>query len=336
MSTQLPDYPWQVVATDLFELDGKNYLLTVDYFSRYPEVTHLKSSTTSATVIEHLKRVFSRHSVPEIVRSDNGPQFSSHEFAQFASLYEFSHVTSSPKFPQSNGHVERAVKTVKEMIQKSQDPYLALLSYRATPLPWCGLSPAELCMGRKIRTPIPQTDKALCPDWKYLATFRERNHEFKETQGKNFNKRHRARHLPPIPDDTDVWITSEDKPIEGKVKCAAGPPRSYVVETPSGELHRNRSHLQVIPSPTETQRESGETSGSPDTTQVEEPSDQSPVTTQEESTDPPAASAAEPEPQTQSPARAPPAQPQAERPTDSPRVIMTRSRTGTYIRPRQW
>ena len=36
--TRLPDYPWQVVGTDLFELEGKHYLLTVDYFSRYPEV----------------------------------------------------------------------------------------------------------------------------------------------------------------------------------------------------------------------------------------------------------------------------------------------------------
>ena len=86
--------------------------------------------------------------------------------------------------------------------------------------------------------------------------------------------------------------------------------------------------LQVVPSPTETQRESGDTSGP----QEEKPSDQPPVTTQEEPTDPPAASVAEPKLQTQSPARALPAQPRAEPPTESPRVIMTRSRTGTHIR----
>ena len=45
------------------------------------------------------------------------------------------------------------VKTVKKLLE---DIYMALLSYRATPLPWCGLSPAELLMGRKIRTDVPQ------------------------------------------------------------------------------------------------------------------------------------------------------------------------------------
>ena len=134
MSTQLPEYPWQVVGTDLFEIDGTHYLLTVDYFSRYPEVVQLKT-TTSATVITALKRVFSRHGVPETVRSDNGPQYSSQEFAEFASSYEFQHITSSPKFPQSNGEAERMVQTVKKMLKKPQDHYMALLSYRATPLP---------------------------------------------------------------------------------------------------------------------------------------------------------------------------------------------------------
>ena len=43
--SKLPEYPWQIVGTDLFELKGKNYLLTVDYFSRYPEVHELKSTT---------------------------------------------------------------------------------------------------------------------------------------------------------------------------------------------------------------------------------------------------------------------------------------------------
>ncbi len=75
-------------------------------------------------------------------------------------LMSFS-ITSSPRFPQSYGQVERFVKTMKAMMSKSEDLYLALLSYRSTPLPWCSLSPAELCMGRKIRTTIPQSNQLL-------------------------------------------------------------------------------------------------------------------------------------------------------------------------------
>ena len=116
ISSRLPEYPWQIVGTDLFELDGVHYLLTVDYFSRYPELTQL-GSTTSTSVIRALKAVFARHGIPEVVRSDNGPQYSFQEFVSFASLYEFSHITSSPRFPQSNGQVERTVKTVKRMLK---------------------------------------------------------------------------------------------------------------------------------------------------------------------------------------------------------------------------
>ncbi len=51
--TPLPEYPWQVIGTDLFELKGEQYLLVVDYFSRYPEVSKL-SSTTSHNIITSL------------------------------------------------------------------------------------------------------------------------------------------------------------------------------------------------------------------------------------------------------------------------------------------
>ena len=113
------------MGTDLFEIDGTHYLLTVDYFSRYPEVRQL-TTTSSAAVISASKAVFAKHGIPETVRSDNGPQYSSHEFARFASTYEFKHITSSPRFPQSNGQVERMVKTVKSMLKRSQDPYVEL------------------------------------------------------------------------------------------------------------------------------------------------------------------------------------------------------------------
>ena len=60
MPTPLPDYPWQVVGSDLFSLKGDQYLVVVDYFSRFPEVTKL-SSTVSASIIAALRHLFARY-----------------------------------------------------------------------------------------------------------------------------------------------------------------------------------------------------------------------------------------------------------------------------------
>ena len=98
----LPCLPWQKVAMDIFEWKKASYVLIVDYYSRYIEIAKL-SRLTSTEVIIHIKSIFTRHGIPETVISDNGPQFSSHEFSQFASKYCFDHVTSNPYFPQSNG-----------------------------------------------------------------------------------------------------------------------------------------------------------------------------------------------------------------------------------------
>ena len=75
----MSEYPWLVVGTQVFKLNKANYLLVVDYFSRYPEVLQL-TSTTPASVISALKSVFLRHGIPKIVRSDNGLFSRIHEF----------------------------------------------------------------------------------------------------------------------------------------------------------------------------------------------------------------------------------------------------------------
>ena len=95
MSHEIPMRPWQKVGTDLFQLDDRVYLVTADYYSSFFEVDKLEH-TNSRTVIEKLKMHFSRHGIPEIVISDNGPQFSSAEFAKFAKEWNFKHSTSSP------------------------------------------------------------------------------------------------------------------------------------------------------------------------------------------------------------------------------------------------
>ena len=133
IASELPDYPWQKVASDQFFWKGKTYLLVVDYYSRYIEVSPL-ASTTSQSIIASLKTIFSRFGVPETFISDNGPNYASKDFVNFAKDYGFTHVTSSPLYAQANGEAERAVQTVKRLFDKCSDPHLALLAYRSTPL----------------------------------------------------------------------------------------------------------------------------------------------------------------------------------------------------------
>ena len=86
--TPLPGRPWQKVGTDLFEWKKNDYLLVVDYYSKFIEVAKL-SSTTATHVISHLKSIFARHGIPATVMSDNGPQYSAMAFQTFAKEYEF-------------------------------------------------------------------------------------------------------------------------------------------------------------------------------------------------------------------------------------------------------
>ena len=121
---------------------------------------------------------------------------------QFSSTYGFNPITSSPHYHQSNGLAEHTVKTVKRMLITSPDVNLALLSYRATPLPWCGLSPAELLMGRVIRTDVPQDVKTFTPEWSYLPTYRDKEKRYREVQKQNYDHPHRTRRLPELPNNT--------------------------------------------------------------------------------------------------------------------------------------
>ena len=156
-----PKYTWKKIGTNIFFLKGTHFLVAVDYFSRYIEVVQLEN--TSRNITEGLKSMFSRHGIPETVVSDNGPQYSSCEFSTFAMAYILFHTTSSPYYSQNNGQAECAVQIAKQLLTKSEDPYLALLTYHATPIPCCKVSPSELLMGRHLRTTLPQVEEHLQP-----------------------------------------------------------------------------------------------------------------------------------------------------------------------------
>lgn len=181
----MPDRPWQRVGTDLCEHKGRNYLIVSDYYSRYLEILEL-SVTTADQVVAKLKATFARYGIPDAVCSDHGPQFSCETFKRFSQEYDFVHITSSPHHPSGNGQAERAVQTAKRILQQ-KDPLLALMSLRATPTTSTGVSPAELLMGRKIRTTLPTLDCKLRPKWPDQSLIRQREAAEKERQAFYFN-----------------------------------------------------------------------------------------------------------------------------------------------------
>ena len=120
----------------------------------------------SSTVIRKLKAHFARQGIPDVVISDNGPQSSSREFKKFSQNWEFTHITSSPGYPQSNGKAESAVKTAKRLMKKArmsgQDPYLSIL-HRSTPTQGLNASPAQRLLSRWTRTLLPIKECLLRP-----------------------------------------------------------------------------------------------------------------------------------------------------------------------------
>ena len=151
-------------------------------------------------------------------------------------------MTSSPKYPRANGEVERAVRTVKALLRKNEDPYPALLAYRSTPLQ-NGFSPSELLMGRRLRTKVPAMPSVLKPNVQDTDRQRVqlREDEYRSKQQIYHDKRHRARALPPLTTGEQVWVRDQNR--EGQILGAAKQPRSYLVKTEMSTLRRNRSAL---------------------------------------------------------------------------------------------
>ena len=243
--SELPELPWQKIGTDLFEWKGDPFLLYVDYYSRYIEIAKL-NRTTAGEVINKSKSIFARHGIPEIVFSDNGPQYTAEAFEDFAKSYQFVHKTSSPCFPQSNGEAERAVRTVKNMLEKSSDPYLALLNYRTTPIQGGQYSPAELLMSRLPRTKVPTTRERRKPEIPDETRVRNRDQHMKNKQKKNHDKHHGARELPHVEEGDRVWIPTRNE--EATVIETDVAPRSHVIRTNQGsEIRRNRKDIIQLP-----------------------------------------------------------------------------------------
>ena len=136
MPSDVSQYLFEIVGTYLFHWNGQDFVLVVDYYSRYWEIQKLYK-TGAATTIKKIKNEVSRLGTPEIIKRNNGPQYNcSREFKRFAKDWGFQHIPSSPEYPRSNGLAEKTVQTAKNIPEKvkddNKDPYLIMLEARNT------------------------------------------------------------------------------------------------------------------------------------------------------------------------------------------------------------
>uniref|UniRef100_H3B7E1 Integrase catalytic domain-containing protein n=1 Tax=Latimeria chalumnae TaxID=7897 RepID=H3B7E1_LATCH len=201
-------------------------------------IAHLPDMMSQTTII-HLKNVFVRWGCP-----DNGPQFVGKAFKEF----ELNHITTSPHYLQANGEAERAVQIAKRIF-KQEDPFLALLSYKATPLNATKSSPAQLIMGRQLRTPIPTLEKTLAPKWPNLKCVRQADRKAKAAYKFHFDKRSSTQQLPVLYPGDEVTVKLDDKQgwtTLATVQESHQTPRPYLIKTQDGMLRRNRRHLKFV------------------------------------------------------------------------------------------
>ena len=238
-----PTKPWRRIHIDFAgPVEGKMYLIVVDAHSKWPEVIAMNSTTSTQTIIE-LRRLFSMYGLPQQLVSDNGPQFTSEEFATFCKMNGVKHIRCSPYHPSSNGLAERFVQTFKRAMKTSCERGITfdqrlcsfLLQYRCTPHSTTNTPPCELFMGRTLRTRLDllrpsQEDRVQAQQEMQKLQHDQHVKERELAVGQTvFAKNFRAG-----PD----WVTGVIKKVLG--------PLTYLVEVEQGQCwKRHIDHLRL-------------------------------------------------------------------------------------------
>ena len=254
--------PMEAISTDLAQEFGKHFLITVDRYSGYPFVDELKRLDTSA-VTDELEDKFLDYGNPNAIRSDDGPQFRS-EFNEYCDERDITHELSSAHNPTSNGHAERAVRSMKDLLRKCGGDMkkfrYALREWRNTPQANGLLSPSKLFFGRRQRTATVAHNSAY--DRVNDSTIQRHEARREENMDKaksNFDKH--AKDLPKL--DTGDRVRVQDWHVNSKghwlftgtILYRTKNGRSYRIQLDdsSRPMWRNRKFLRPLNSPEDDQ-----------------------------------------------------------------------------------
>jgi hypothetical protein len=243
---EIPKARYQKVGLDIMSFKGKDFLVAVDYYSKFPELVQL-ADKTAGSVVTSCKSIFARHGIPCEVISDNMP-FDSVEFRKFANEWGIEVTTSSPGYAQSNGQAERTIQTLKNLLKKAdeegRDPYIALLEHRNTPISGLKHSPAQLLNSRVLRTKLPAVSSVLQP--RVVSAHGELKH--RQIKQKKYYDQHACKQdLHSLSKGSVVRVRHNKMwhPAVVVNRARHGQPRSYLVQGEYGQLRRNRRHLRV-------------------------------------------------------------------------------------------
>ncbi|UYV81553.1 K02A2.6-like, partial [Cordylochernes scorpioides] len=241
MPKEIPELPWEIVASDIFQFEGNEYIVIIDSYSGFINFEPINTINSKDT-IGFLKRNFSIHGIPKVLETDNGRNYASREFNEFSNKWKFNHKTSSPHYPKSNGLAERAVQIAKNILRKCKqsgdDIQIALLNYRNTPREDMG-SPAQRLLSRRTKTILPISKELLRPCIQKDVTLKLRRSRSKQ----KFYYDKGSRDEPTFKIRQEVYLRENRRNWKPATIVREDGSRSYTVQNNKGLYRRNQSHI---------------------------------------------------------------------------------------------
>ena len=155
--------PWPVKPWSHLHIDfggsflNHMFLIVIDAGSKWKEAFPMSTATSKAT-IQCLRTLFAQFGLPDILVSDNGTSCTSSEFQEFLATNGIKHWKFAPYHPSSNGLAEKAVQIVKQGLKRMKEGSVSdrlsrvLFTYHIIPHSTTGVPPAQLLMGRNLKS----------------------------------------------------------------------------------------------------------------------------------------------------------------------------------------
>ncbi len=146
------------------EAGNRFVLVTMDYFTKWPEAYAVPDQSASTTVQRLVDKIFARFEVPDELHSVQRRNFESRLFSEVCQRLGVKKTRTTPLHPQSDGLVERFNRTLATQLailtsqhQRDWDQHLPLVlwAYRTAVQESSQCTPAALMFGRELRKNFP-------------------------------------------------------------------------------------------------------------------------------------------------------------------------------------